>query len=598
MEIKELHLGHFGKFHHKKIPFQPGINIIYGSNEAGKSTIHSFIRGMLFGIEKKRGRESKDDLYTKYQPWETPGAYQGSMELSVGGKKLLFVRSFLAKERSFCITDLETGREIPFPDAALETLLPFNISTYRNTISIEQLKPYTEKGFAGELQNYIANLSTTRTDEIDIASALQLLKEKKRSLAQTDYKLLLQAQDTLLSELSEKCARCESLSAEFSVVKKEQQKLAEQIQNAKNNIPDTSNLESEIQTLNMLQNRRESIIQTQIKQNRQAEQEQLARAKQQKFYSLLPILIGGIVSFLMALFSNPTGLGIGAGILLIGVIWYFVTSNRLEKEQRQLQTKEFSKNNEVQELLEQQQQILKKYGVQHSEELMKKLSELLSSNRHKELAAAEYLRQYESISQRANHIEWTLEELGDVQLQYEEAEKKKQDLEQLSLENAKELAAVELAMDTIRSLSIEIHDSFGRRLNQSISEKVAALTDGVYNDVVIDEQLFVKVRSGQEYFSLDRLSIGTNHQIYLAVRLAISELFFPEEPVPLIFDDAFALYDDHRLAKTLSYLYNFSNEKRQVFIFTCHKREQQVIEQLHIPYGIISLDIIPAPVRA
>ena len=68
MEIKELHLGHFGKFHHKKIPFQPGINIIYGSNEAGKSTIHSFIRGMLFGIEKKRGRESKDDLYTKYQP--------------------------------------------------------------------------------------------------------------------------------------------------------------------------------------------------------------------------------------------------------------------------------------------------------------------------------------------------------------------------------------------------------------------------------------------------------------------------------------------------------------------------------------------------
>ena len=46
------------------------MNIVYGPNEAGKSTVHSFIRGMFFGMDKKRGRASKDNLYEKYKTWE------------------------------------------------------------------------------------------------------------------------------------------------------------------------------------------------------------------------------------------------------------------------------------------------------------------------------------------------------------------------------------------------------------------------------------------------------------------------------------------------------------------------------------------------
>ena len=52
-------------------PSNDGINIIYGKNEAGKSTLHTFIRGMLFGIERGRGRAAKNDLYTKYEPGRT-----------------------------------------------------------------------------------------------------------------------------------------------------------------------------------------------------------------------------------------------------------------------------------------------------------------------------------------------------------------------------------------------------------------------------------------------------------------------------------------------------------------------------------------------
>ena len=56
MIIKDIRLTNFGKFNHKMVTLEPGLNIVYGENEAGKTTLHTFIRGMLFGIEKQRGR--------------------------------------------------------------------------------------------------------------------------------------------------------------------------------------------------------------------------------------------------------------------------------------------------------------------------------------------------------------------------------------------------------------------------------------------------------------------------------------------------------------------------------------------------------------
>ena len=77
MKILDLHIDGFGKFHNRDISFSDGLNIVYGKNEAGKSTLHTFIRGMLFGIERQRGRASRNDTYTKYEPWTDSGTYEG-----------------------------------------------------------------------------------------------------------------------------------------------------------------------------------------------------------------------------------------------------------------------------------------------------------------------------------------------------------------------------------------------------------------------------------------------------------------------------------------------------------------------------------------
>ena len=73
MKILSLHIDGFGKFHDRDISFEDGLNVVYGKNEAGKSTLHTFIKGMLFGIERQRGRASKNDTYSKFQPWFPEG---------------------------------------------------------------------------------------------------------------------------------------------------------------------------------------------------------------------------------------------------------------------------------------------------------------------------------------------------------------------------------------------------------------------------------------------------------------------------------------------------------------------------------------------
>ncbi len=59
MILKELNLISFGKFERKRFDLEDGLNIIYGENESGKTTIHNFIDGMFYGFLKPYARRKK-----------------------------------------------------------------------------------------------------------------------------------------------------------------------------------------------------------------------------------------------------------------------------------------------------------------------------------------------------------------------------------------------------------------------------------------------------------------------------------------------------------------------------------------------------------
>ena len=67
--------------------------------------------------------------------------------------------------------------------------------------------------------------------------------------------------------------------------------------------------------------------------------------------------------------------------------------------------------------------------------------------------------------------------------------------------------------------------------------------------------------------------------------MASSEILY-EEKFPIILDDAFAYYDDIRLARILEWL---SGQGCQIILFTCQKREVELLEDLGIEYHYVNL---------
>lgn len=118
MRIREIWMKNFGRFADRRITVNDGIQLFYGENEAGKSTIHTFLKGMLFGMEQKRGRASATDESHLYEPWKNPNYYAGVLRFEAGGKTFCLQRSFEKTGRKaelFCEEDgeefsVENGR--------------------------------------------------------------------------------------------------------------------------------------------------------------------------------------------------------------------------------------------------------------------------------------------------------------------------------------------------------------------------------------------------------------------------------------------------------------------------------------------------------
>ena len=68
MKINKLIINSYGKLKNTEINLSDGINLIYGQNESGKSTLINFLINSFYGISKnKKGKEISD--YDRYKPW-------------------------------------------------------------------------------------------------------------------------------------------------------------------------------------------------------------------------------------------------------------------------------------------------------------------------------------------------------------------------------------------------------------------------------------------------------------------------------------------------------------------------------------------------
>ncbi|HHW31250.1 MAG TPA: AAA family ATPase [Clostridiaceae bacterium] len=183
MYIEKIEIDGFGKICNLTINFNKGLNIVFGLNESGKTTIQWFIRGMLFGL--KGGRASKDGVpppLRRYKPWNAD-IYRGALEYRLNNGELYRI------ERDFetgkvCVYDgmyndvtSQFTSSIEKGAVTAEKHLFFNEACFDKTGFIRQMESGIDESGKKELLSRITNVMETGYEDISFRKAEKALKD-------------------------------------------------------------------------------------------------------------------------------------------------------------------------------------------------------------------------------------------------------------------------------------------------------------------------------------------------------------------------------------------------------------------------------------
>ena len=183
MKINKIKINSYGKLKDKEIDLKDGINIIYGKNEAGKSTLLRFIVNSFYGISKnKKGKEYSD--YERYLPWGSEN-FSGKIEYELNDKsKYEVFRDFKKKnpkifnERKEDISkdfniDKTKGNEFFYEQTKVDEDL------FLSTIVVGQQEVKLGRQEQSMLVQKIANLVGTGEDNVSFKRAIDRINKRQ-----------------------------------------------------------------------------------------------------------------------------------------------------------------------------------------------------------------------------------------------------------------------------------------------------------------------------------------------------------------------------------------------------------------------------------
>src|SRR3954449_1108576 len=110
MRITEVRASAFGPFRSSTLQLGPGLNVVHGSNEAGKSSWFAATYAGLAGRRKARGRgtAAQADFRSRHKPW-TGSQWSAGVTLTLDDGQVLALEHDLGKGE-FRIVDARTRR--------------------------------------------------------------------------------------------------------------------------------------------------------------------------------------------------------------------------------------------------------------------------------------------------------------------------------------------------------------------------------------------------------------------------------------------------------------------------------------------------------
>lgn len=188
MIIKKVNIISFGALKSKVIDFYEGVNLIYGENESGKSTIQAFIKIWLYGFSNSRGRELKNNERLKFMP-SSGEKIRGELYVVHNGKEYVINRTFgkTKKDDISIIIDALTGEEIKGISTSEpgKNFLEINRATFIRTLFIGQLDVGIKKDKDEEILDKISNAVGVGEGDVTVDRAFMKLENYRKSLSNT-----------------------------------------------------------------------------------------------------------------------------------------------------------------------------------------------------------------------------------------------------------------------------------------------------------------------------------------------------------------------------------------------------------------------------
>ena len=663
MKIKNIKINNYGNLENKEINLKNNINIIFGKNESGKSTLLNYIKNIFYGISKNKNGKNISD-YEKYKPWGKTD-YSGKLKYELdNGEEFEIFRDFNKKNPKIFNKDLEEVSKdfsIVKKDGVQFFFDQTNVDEdmFLSTVVSMQEEVKLDKQEQNVLVQKLANLAGSGDDNlsykkiIDKLNKIQIeevgsdrtqgrpiniIREKMKNIEfvlkelheyQNDKHNIEENKDTYLRKIEE-------IESELGLLKKidiillckqnEENKI-----NIKNNYKNEKN--KKIEDLNIEKNNLiNKINENKLKNNNKkinSEKNKNKSNKKTKKYILffIILLILNIIFFIInkKIIKNNLFNILNYFLIPIYLIIIFIlekinnikTKNKIDLENEIINKENEEINNEINlinkqieiliEELKKEEAEIEKEQIEIDNNIEIELSKLKEEFKYK-LNVNDYLEKIENhiennnIGNLINNIQENLNknklELQTIKIKEEDINSKLEQMVNLQeeydslqeelLDIEKRNEVINLTKEMLNKAYINMKNNVTPKFTENLSNNISKISEGKYMKVGINEEngLIVENEYG-EYISADLLSTGTIDQLYLSLRLSmIDEL--SSEKMPIILDEAFAYYDDNRLENIIKFLYNNMKE-HQVIIFTCTRREQEILNKLAIEYNLVEI---------
>ena len=184
MKIRKIQIAAFGKLNGFTLDMSDGFHVLYGVNEAGKSTLMYFIRVMFYGFNKNARKDNlAENDRERFRPWHSP-LYGGSVLFEHEGSLYSLERTFGATKAKDTVklTNDITGKErrLSLPDEPGSELFGLGKTEFLNTVFVRQLGSVVDED--ENIKAKLVALAAGNSMQVSADSMVEALLDKRKKI--------------------------------------------------------------------------------------------------------------------------------------------------------------------------------------------------------------------------------------------------------------------------------------------------------------------------------------------------------------------------------------------------------------------------------